>query len=553
MNRIKHLLFVAAMLLLVGCNKDVNVNLSENAHDFETVGGTAEIGVESNGAWQVSGCPDWLTVSPMSGDGNATLTLTCANNTSGAPRSAELKVKTKTDEAVLAVRQGSATENLITFTPSTVSCDFLGGDFSVRVEANCDWSIGTLPAWIHSEPMSGSHSANIVLTIDRYTFSSESNRQYNVDFVAGEQHFYLPVTQENDQAYHVIPTPNTLVFGADGGTQAVALQSTIPWTLECTEDWVTATPRSGDGDGEILVTVAPNPSYVARVARVMITSSVGCVSSVFLTQEALVNPHYLVVDPSQLVFQSEESSLDFTISCDSLWTVWSSESWASVSENTGTGDGTVTVTVAAHNLLGNRYAQIVVVSGSLTRNVAVIQVSGSSEPLLSISPDLLQFGSEHSSGVASISANVAWTLQLSEPWIITEHLQGLGDYEVTIEAKENLGQESRSAMAILCFQGVPYDTLTIEQEGRVYYLEASVTELNASSQGDTFLVSVTSNQGWSLASNASWVHFDPSQGYGDNTFHIIVDANNSPSVRTAEVRLSGEVTGLVSIIINQAN
>ena len=82
MKNIKNLLFVVAMFLMVGCSKDINVKLSESTRNFEAAGGSAEITLESNGAWQVGNCPDWLNISPMSGDGNATLALTCIANMS---------------------------------------------------------------------------------------------------------------------------------------------------------------------------------------------------------------------------------------------------------------------------------------------------------------------------------------------------------------------------------------------------------------------------------------------------------------------------------------
>lgn len=553
MKNLKHALFFAALLLFVSCSKDVNVKLSENTHNFEAGGGSAEIALESNGNWQVNGCPEWLTIAPMSGEGNATLALTCEGNISGQERSAEIKVKTKNNEATLAVKQAFVEGNFIVFTPANVNSDFLGGDFSVRVDANCDWSIGTLPAWIHCEPMSGSQSANIVVTIDRYAFSSEGNREYDIDFASGTDHFYLHVKQENDQAYHVVPTPSSLNVGIEGTTQTVALQSITSWTLECAADWVSVTPTSGDGNGEITVTVAPNTSYSTRNARIVLTSSVGCTNNIMIYQEASINPHYLEVNPSSLTFPGEESTREFTISTDSTWNIICHDSWLALSQASGTGNATISVTAEAYTLLGSRRAELEVISGSIAHTVAISQVGSATEPALSFSTNLIQIDSEHAILPVSISSNVQWTLRMSEEWIVSDMMQGIGDTDINLEVKDNTSQEPRSVMVYLCYHNVPYDTLTIEQAGRVYHIEANVTELNASKEGDTFVVNVTANQGWGLTSNANWVHFDPGHGSGDESFRITVDANNTPATRNAEIRLSGEVSGMVTIIVHQSN
>ena len=553
MKIVKYLFVMAAMLLLASCSKDVDVKLSNDNLQFEAAGGSAEVNVESNGAWQVSDVPEWLTISPLSGEGNSSLSVSCLANTGSQARSAQIKVTTKDNVATFAVNQAFFEGDFISLTPDSLNCDFQGGEFTIKVEANCDWSIAALPNWIQCEPMSGSHSANVTMTIHRYDVSSENNREYNVDFVSGELHCYLPVVQDNNQAYLVIPTPGALTFGSEGGTQTVALQSITAWTLECDSDWVSVAPTSGDGNGEISVTTLPNTDFSTRSARIVLTSSVGCISNIRVNQEAAINPHYLEVNPNELLFPSEESSINLAISTDSLWSVQCSASWISVSEETGTGDATITVTAQAYTLFGNRRAELDVISGSITRTIRITQESGASEPALSFTPDFLQLDSEHSSNSVSVLSNVAWNIRISEDWVSSTVMEGIGDSNIVIDVKPNYEQEPRTAMVFLYYHGVAYDTLMVEQEARVYHLETNVTELHASNQGDTFLVSVLANQSWKVTCNVGWLHFDPADGEGDGEFRVYVDVNNTAVSRMGEIRLVGGVTGVVTIFVTQSN
>ena len=544
---------MAAMLLLASCSKDVNVKLSNDNLQFEAAGGSAEVNVESNGAWQVSDVPEWLTISPLSGEGNSSLSVSCLANTGSQARSAQIKVTTKDNVATFAVKQAFVEADFISFTPDSLNCDFQGGEFSIKVEANCDWSIATLPNWIQCEPMSGSHSANIVITIGHYILSSEGNREFNIDFVVGEQHFYLPVSQANDEEYHVVVNPNVLDFSAEGGSQTVALQSITSWTADCDVDWVSFNPASGEGDGELTVNVSSNTDFASRNARIVLTSSVGCVTNLMVRQEAFVNPHYLTVNPTSLSFPHTQSSLELAVSSDSLWYIQCNTPWLSFSSYTGIGESTTTVTAAEYTLLGNRRAEFQVISGSMRQTVFVTQESAYSELVLYFNPHHLQFDSEHETSLVSISANVNWELNICQEWLNIDIKEGSGDTQIQVEARPNPNQEPRTGFINLCYLGRPYDTLTVEQEACVYYVEADVDELQVESQGNSFTISVSANQQWTVGSDVNWMHFEPNQGIGDETVTLTVDPNNTTSPRSALIYLKGIISGVKTIQVTQSN
>ena len=84
---------VAAMF--TGCSDDNDptylkeIRVSQSYVSLSTSGGSTSINIEANGAWSVSGAPDWLTVSPASGTGSGTITFSAA---AAEGRSAELQI-----------------------------------------------------------------------------------------------------------------------------------------------------------------------------------------------------------------------------------------------------------------------------------------------------------------------------------------------------------------------------------------------------------------------------------------------------------------------------
>ena len=73
---------VAAMF--TGCSDDNDptyldeIRVSQSYVALSTSGGSTSIDIEANGAWTVSGAPDWLTVSPASGSGSGTITFSAS-------------------------------------------------------------------------------------------------------------------------------------------------------------------------------------------------------------------------------------------------------------------------------------------------------------------------------------------------------------------------------------------------------------------------------------------------------------------------------------------
>ena len=200
-------MFVAAVAcLLVGCRKPVEVSFGKDTQEIEAQGGSFEVEVKSNGEWTIDATPEWLAVSPMSGTGNATLTLTAQpNNTSGS-RSGEVKASTKDNSAILTVNQGFGT--FLTLSPTSIDCGDAGGEFNVSVTSNINWAVSQLPDWAICTPMEGEGNATVTLTIAPVVDELSTSREADVVFGNGENHMTLHVTQYPDPQFTISATPD---------------------------------------------------------------------------------------------------------------------------------------------------------------------------------------------------------------------------------------------------------------------------------------------------------------------------------------------------------
>ena len=105
-------LFLLLVLALpaVSCNtpepepEKVTVSVNPASLDFEQGGGTASLTVTSNGLWYARSEGSWISLSPSSGSGNATVQVTAAPN-SGDARTAGNVVETSDQKATVTVSQ----------------------------------------------------------------------------------------------------------------------------------------------------------------------------------------------------------------------------------------------------------------------------------------------------------------------------------------------------------------------------------------------------------------------------------------------------------------
>jgi len=81
------------------------LELDTNTLNFASEGGSQNIAVSSNGNWTVSGGADWLTVSPQSGEGNATVTVITTESMRSQIRTAVLTFSVGTKSVMADITQ----------------------------------------------------------------------------------------------------------------------------------------------------------------------------------------------------------------------------------------------------------------------------------------------------------------------------------------------------------------------------------------------------------------------------------------------------------------
>ena len=122
---------------------------------------TAAIAVTDAGSvgWTIVSDQTWAVVSPLSGTGSSTVTVTCAANPNAATRSATLTLGSQT----CTLTQTAAPA--VTTIPATASASYAANSTaSIAVTSNTTWSASSSQTWAVVSPLSGSGNGTLTVT-----------------------------------------------------------------------------------------------------------------------------------------------------------------------------------------------------------------------------------------------------------------------------------------------------------------------------------------------------------------------------------------------------
>ena len=551
MKKLSILIVAALAFALLGCRKSVEVSFAVATQSIVEQGGTVEVALKSNGEWTIAPTVEWLTVSPMSGSGDATLTLTAAPNTSGVNRETEIKASTKDNSAEMTVTQG-AMQYYVMVTPHTIQCDAEGGEYTVEVSSNIEWVVIT-PQWVTSSVTSGANNATITLTVSPIMGEEMGPREGevligNLSTVSDR----ISIVQNVTPAMPIEITPKILTVVCTGETKSVSVATEDSWTASVEEDWVVLSQTEGQGNAEVDVTIGENPVYTERHATVHFVTAEGLSAYLFIHQEASPDPHFLEVSPLTVQFGKEGGESPIALGCDTDWVIDSDAEWLSVTPTFGSGNATVNLVAAPNPISEGRTVMVLVKSGDLSYEVTVSQEAGDEPMVASFVPDVLNVPYNGGLQHVSLTSNTSWVLNESCDWItLLATTSGEGDASFDILLDANSDTEERTGYVNAMHNGQVLATLTVVQEAWTSILETSLTEIEVRPEGGDYTIQVTANQSWMVVSDVAWMSCTPTSGYHDGELVITVEPLLGTRPRTGHVMVKGSTGASVEITVIQ--
>lgn len=361
------------------------IHLVQNAYQFTLHKTTYSIAAEggyvafdlltSDGAWKATTEANWIKVSPEIGNAGKkqTISFTVLPNNSLDSRIATVCFE-RTDDVVLKTE----------FTVVQQGCYFNAGDWtngiqlgpdaqssSCNFDCNLSWTASANVSWISLINNSGSPNKEQTILFTVTANSTQESRvgEILISYNGGETK--IPVVQES--AY-LNSSSETITFASTGGSHAVSISSNSGWIARTDASWLTLSKRAGNGQVELTLTAADNPSNEVRSAVVIFKLGAnGVEKKLAISQKG----RYLNVPVSKINFLKKGGEQSFNIDSDGKLEASSSCAWLQAKIETGN----VLVLTADENTSGTERSAIVSIklsdlqSGKLERIITINQSS----------------------------------------------------------------------------------------------------------------------------------------------------------------------------------
>ena len=517
--------------------------------------------LETTGPWAIANVPSWLKVSPLEGEGYATITISCVDqnlNLSDNVYALRIDSKLNNLSKTADVKQAKF---LFDITPD----DVLGRiptlstlQYNAIVVSSGDWSISADQGWIDLSTSSGTGNGTVKVG------AASNNPDINFDrasvvTLVSETHKAKGI--ELTRQFNVVQ--RKFVFAITPGQQTVPaftnskLRLNIVcsgnWELIDYPSWLVPDILSGEFDANLNFSVATYTNKnSSREGRIKVRSVYNDVTleTAIITQEKFVfeidKTSFSDIPPASAPSQS------ININCteEAGWTIKASDSWAVPQVTSGKGSTSLIInplanpkrseramTLSINNSVSNETITI-----NLTQNGYVFYVVGS----------YFDF-SEIDASVKTIEVNSSsdWAIDTKEAsWINVSPSSGTGNSQVRISVDKNTSLSPRQG-TIQIYSNLQHNTADELSSSVLIHQDEYKFNSNGMREHcaailttpEEITVPIVCSGKWSVSipsGETDWVNASPMSGDGDGKVTLSVSSNTTLSERTATVTITSQ-------------
>ena len=254
------ILTLAAGLLLVSCVQPTVLSPSQTSLSFTDGGGTQTVILTANKAWTARTDHDWLRVSPASGEGNASLTVSCDGNTTYDSRTGTITFVSEELTQHLIVSQAEApglqvpqTAYALSSEAQTLSVDILANvPYTVEIAVACQ-------SWIQPDATKGLPSQTRCFTVSQNT--SYDGREGTITIRQSNGSLVAIVTVAQAPAYAIVADKTLFDLSYEAHVLDIHVKSNVDYEIridDSCKDWVSPIGTKGLTGSTVSLAVAEN-------------------------------------------------------------------------------------------------------------------------------------------------------------------------------------------------------------------------------------------------------------------------------------------------------
>ena len=264
----------------------------------------------------------------------------------------------------------------------------------------------------------------------------------------------------------------------------------------------------------------------------------------------------LDISVSDLVFEAEGGEKEFTIYCNSDWTITNESEWCKTTVNQGNGNSKIIVTVGVYSEMEDRNTNLTIKAGNITKVLTVTQKDGDA---IILSKDKFDIPEEGGNVTVEVKSNIQYEVSIPsqfQNWIKHEpETKAITVKNFTFTILENKEYGKREGYIVFNGNSLK-DTVHIYQTADPRTLILSKDTYNISSAKESIEVELKPNVDYSISipSSAShWIKLLETKAIRTDKIYFEIEENTTYDNRSAQIFIRDKNSDLSdTLTINQS-
>ncbi len=561
---ISRLIVLASLILMaVSCQKAPFITMNgPRSFTFTRDGGSQSFTFTCNRDWSVSSTESWVTLTPSSGtatDGDITVKINCAPNTTYDARSATVTVKLDELSETITITQDTGLGLIVS--PTTFDLTNAAQDIEIEVQKNIQYSIAIDEAGVDWIKPGGTKS----LTTDRITFHIAQNTDYSgregrITFKQTDGSLSETVVIRQDQTNGLFVTTPTYDLSNEAHTLTVEVKANVEFEVASQADWIKFIETKALKSSTVVLTIDANESYDNRTGTVLVKQTNGELTGTITINQKQTDG--LFVTPTSFELTNEQQTIELSVKKNVEYDIvipGDARTWVSVQGRNQTKaltDETVTLAIKQNTNYGDRETSVTLkqTNGALAETVVIHQSQTNGLFITTPKYDLSNDG--HTLSV-EVKANVEFEVTPQADWIKFVETKALKASTIVLTIDANESYDNRTGTVLVKqTNGELTGTITINQK-QTDGLIVTPNSFELTNQEQNIEMTVTQNVAYSIVipdEAKSWVSI-PTKAqtkalvddkvilfvaanttYDDRETSITIKQNDGPLAETVKIK-----------------
>lgn len=258
--------------------------------------------------------------------------------------------------------------------------------------------------------------------------------------------------EEARAASELLNAEREVAITATETSRQVKIVADCPWEVTAVDNsgWqdFSVSPRSGEGNGVLVLTTEQNHSSSDRTATITLTTKGGLQQHVTVHQTK--SGADLKISQEAFDFSDASSTQTLKVDCNTNWEIvgMTGADWLELGQTSGNGNAEIPITVKENFDDADRAVLLTVSAGNLGDNQFICRITQSGKQLITLTlsaAELPAFTNAGGTQKVKVSCNGAWsaTIPSSISWLHISPTSGIGNGEVSITCDAYNGNQER--------------------------------------------------------------------------------------------------------------